>query len=391
MYLYLFLKIYFWKVNLYFTFACLCLVSIISNENDICIFWKIKDFSIFDLIFSVLTCEFYPALFLINTMYMLTWAWMKDHHLQLNLAKTELFVLLAKPTLQHDHPARFINNYPIKFSQKSWGNFWWPADFQRAIAKTARSCRFALHNIRKIRPFLTEHAAQLLVQALVISRLDYCNALLAGLPSNTIKPLQMIQNAAARLVFNEPKRAHVTPLLISLHWLPVAARIKFKTLMLAYRTATGSAPSYFHSLMTIYIPSRSLRSASERRLVVPSQRGSKSLSRTFSFIVPGWWNELRTPSGILNPWQFSSNTWKLISSIINIYKPFLSLTLLFSLNSHRLTRICSEQCLEICIPSTSFVCLPLYNVSLIVFLNCRAPWINKCKCVFFLYGIYISG
>ncbi len=58
--------------------------------------------------------------------------------------------------------------------------------------------------IRKIRSFLTEHAAQLLVQVLVISRLDYCNTLLAGLPSNTIKPLQMIQNAAARLVFNEP-------------------------------------------------------------------------------------------------------------------------------------------------------------------------------------------
>ncbi len=77
--------------------------------------------------------------------------------------------------------------------------------FKEHIAKIARSCRFALHNIRKIRPFLTEHATQLLVQALVISRLDYCNALLAGLPSNTIKPLQMIQNAAARLVFNEPK------------------------------------------------------------------------------------------------------------------------------------------------------------------------------------------
>ncbi len=167
--------------------------------------------------------------------------------------------------------------------------------FKEHIAKTARSCRFALHNIRKIRPFLTKHAAQLLVQALVISRLDYCNALLAGLPSNAIKPLQMIQNAAARQVFNEPKRAHVTPLLISLHWLPVAARIKFKTLMLAYRTTTGSAPAYFHSLMTIYIPSRSLRSTSERRLVVPSQRGTKSLSRTFSFTVPGWWNELPTP------------------------------------------------------------------------------------------------
>ncbi len=125
--------------------------------------------------------------------------------------------------------------------------------------------------------------------------LDYCNALLAGLPSNTIKPLQMIQNAAARLVFNEPKRAHVTPLFVFLHWLPVAARIKFKTLMIAYRTTTGSAPSYFHSQLQIYIPSRSLRSASERRLVVPSQRGSKSLSRTFSFTIPGWWNDLPTP------------------------------------------------------------------------------------------------
>ncbi len=144
-------------------------------------------------------------------------------------------------------------------------------------------------------PFLTEHATQLPVQALVISRLDYCNTLLAGLPSNTIKPLQMIQNAAAWLVFNEPKRAHVTPLFVSLHWLPVAARIKFKTLMIAYRTTTGSAPSFFHSLLQIYIPSRSLKSASERRLVVPSQRSSKSLSRTFSFTVPGWWNDLPTP------------------------------------------------------------------------------------------------
>ncbi len=140
-------------------------------------------------------------------------------------------------------------------------------------------------------PFVTQHAAQLLVQALVISSLDYCNALLDGLPSCTIKPLQMIQNAAARLFFSEPKRAHVTPLFISLHSLPVAAHIKYKTLMLSYRTTTGSARSNFHSLITIYILSRSLRSAGEHHLVVPSQRGTKSLSRTFSFTVPGWWNE----------------------------------------------------------------------------------------------------
>ncbi len=222
---------------------------------------------------------------------------MKEHHLQLNLAKTELLVFPATPTLQHDFtielgsstitPSASVRNLGVVFDDQ--------LTFKEYIAKTARSCRLALHNIRKIRPFLTEHAAQLLVQALVISRLDYCNALLAGLPSNTIKPLQMIQNAAAWLVFNEPKRAHVTPLFVSLHWLPVAARIKFKTLMLAYRTTTGLAAAYFHSLLRIYIPSISLRSASERRLVVPSQRVSKSLSRTFSFTIRGWWNDLPTP------------------------------------------------------------------------------------------------
>ncbi len=168
-------------------------------------------------------------------------AWMKEHHLQLNLAKTELFVLRATPTLQHDFtnnsgpstitPSASVRNLGLIFYDQ--------LTIKEHIAKTARSCMFALHNIRQIRPFLIQHAAQLLVQALVISRLVYCNALLAGLPSNTIKPLQMIQNAAARLVFNEPKRAHVTPLLISLHWLPVAARIKFQTLMLAYKTTTG--------------------------------------------------------------------------------------------------------------------------------------------------------
>ncbi len=187
--------------------------------------------------------------------------------------------------------------------------------FTRKKNILAKLVWFALHNIRKIRPFLTEHAAQLLVQALVVSRLDYCNALLAGLPSNTIKPLQMIQNAATRLVFNEPKRAHVTPLFISLLWLPVAARIKFKTLMLAYRTTTGSAPSYFHSLLRINIPSRRLRSASERRLVVPSQRGSKSLSRTFLFTIGILAGGIIFPSlsGMLDPCQSSSNNWKLIS------------------------------------------------------------------------------
>ncbi len=91
-----------------------------------------------------------------------------------------------------------------------------------------------------------------------------------------------------------------------------------------------------------------------------------------------------SPSGLLNPWQFSSDTWKLISSVITWLllkkkkKPSLSFLnfALFLLTSHCLARICSEQCLYICIKSTSCVCLPLYNVSLIVFLNCKSLWIK---------------
>ncbi len=79
---------------------------------------------------------------------------------------------------------------------------------------------------------------------------------------------------------------------IVLHWLPIAARIKFKALMFAYRTTSGSAPLNLNSLLQTYVPSRSLRSASERRITVPSQRGTKSLSQTFSLTVPIWWNDL---------------------------------------------------------------------------------------------------
>src|SRR4029434_9628807 len=68
--------------------------------------------------------------------------------------------------------------------------------FTDHIASVSRSSRFALFTIRKISPYLTQNATQLLVQTLVNSRLDYCNALLTGLPACVVRPLQMIQNAA---------------------------------------------------------------------------------------------------------------------------------------------------------------------------------------------------
>ncbi|KAK3546958.1 hypothetical protein QTP86_005538 [Hemibagrus guttatus] len=222
-------------------------------------------------------------------------SWMTAHQLKLNPTKTELLVIPGDPSPAQDL-AISLNNSMISPSATAH-NLGVTMDnqlsFSSHVTNVTRSCRFLLYNIRRILPFLSTQTTQVLVQSLVISRLDYCNSLLAGLPLNAIHPLQMIQNAAARLVFNLPKFSHTTPLLRSLHWLPVAARIRFKTLMLAYKAKNGPAPSYLKALVTPRTAPRSLRSASTAQLVPPSLRvKGRYTSRLFSVLAPRWWNEL---------------------------------------------------------------------------------------------------
>jgi len=90
--------------------------------------------------------------------------------------------------------------------------------------------------------------------------------------------------------FNQPKRAHVTPLFIELHWLPLAARIKFKSLMLAYKVLNGTAPICLNALAKAYVITRSLRSSQDCRLAVPTPRLRQS--KLFSCVIPRWWNDL---------------------------------------------------------------------------------------------------
>ncbi|XP_058500255.1 uncharacterized protein LOC131469275, partial [Solea solea] len=222
---------------------------------------------------------------------------MSDHHLKLNLDKTEFLFLPGKGSPTTDLTITLHNS--VVAPSHTARNLGVTLDDHLSppanIAATARSCRYMLHNIRRIRPLLTQKAAQVLVQALVISRLDYCNALLAGLPACAIRPLQLIQNAAARLVFNLPKFSHTTPLLRSLHWLPVAARIRFKTLVLAFHATNGSSPAYIQDMIKTYTPARPLRSALANRLAAPSLRGSQrhsQNSRLFTVLAPKWWNKL---------------------------------------------------------------------------------------------------
>ncbi|KAK3538429.1 hypothetical protein QTP86_001770 [Hemibagrus guttatus] len=208
------------------------------------------------------------------------WEWFasyldgRSYQLKLNPSKTELLIIPGDPSPAQDLAISLSNSMisPLATARNLGVTMDNQLSFSSHVTNVTRSSRFLLYNIRRIRPFLSTQATQVLVQSLVISRLDYCNSLLAGLPLNTIRPLQMIQNAAAQLVFNLPKFSHTTPLLRSLHWLPVAARIRFKTLMLAYKAKNGPAPSYLKALITPRTAPRSLRSTSTARLVPPSLR-----------------------------------------------------------------------------------------------------------------------
>ena len=99
------------------------------------------------------------------------------------------------------------------------------------ISKTASVCFFHLRRLRQLRGVVTDEVMKQLVTSLVLSRLDYCNSVLYGLPASTLAPLQRVQNAAARLVLRLDHRAHIKPALQSLHWLPMKARIEFKIML----------------------------------------------------------------------------------------------------------------------------------------------------------------
>ena len=117
------------------------------------------------------------------------------------------------------------------------------------VTKVAAICYYHLCRLRQIRRHVGSEIATQLVLALVISRLDYCNAALAGLPQTTIAPLQWVQNAAARLIFELGPREHITPCLLQLHWLPVRWRIQFKLYCIMHSVFNGNCPSYLTDIV----------------------------------------------------------------------------------------------------------------------------------------------
>ena len=132
------------------------------------------------------------------------------------------------------------------------------------------------------------------MHAFIMGRIDYCNSLLHGLPTTHINKLQRVQNAAARLICSTPRFSRITPVLYSLHLLPVRFRIVFKILIITFKAIHGQAPDYICNLIRVKNPSLyGLRSNCQVLLVPPSTKTKKTLgNRAFTAAAPSLWNKL---------------------------------------------------------------------------------------------------
>jgi len=153
------------------------------------------------------------------------------------------------------------------------------------VKRTVSPCFAALRQLRQIRRAVPTATFQMLVVALVHSRLDYGNAVLVGIPTYLVRRLQSVLNAAARLIYHLRPYDHISDALATLHWLRVPERVQYKIAVLTFKVLDDSAPRYLGPLVAVTdLPGRrSLRAASTctSRLVAPPIKLSTVGSRAF--------------------------------------------------------------------------------------------------------------
>ncbi len=149
--------------------------------------------------------------------------------------------------------------------------------FSSLVKAVTKSAYYHLKNIARISSFVSSQDLEKLVHAFITSRVDYCNGLL---PEKSVRQLQLIQNTTARILTRTRTSEHNTPVLRSLHWLPVTFRIDFKALSL-----NGLGPTYTADLLTEYKPNRPLRSLGSSQLEIPRVH-TKQGESAFSYYEP---------------------------------------------------------------------------------------------------------
>ena len=221
------------------------------------------------------------------------------NYLKLNDSKTEFFVAASNHSLKlldTQNTQLTIGDSTINLSSviRNLG-----CHFDSNMSLTAhvnvlrRNILFQMKNLWRIRRYINKETCHHAVRALILQRLDYCNALYLQLSANDISRLQRLQNSAARIIFAVGRRVEAQPLISSLHWLTIEKRIIFKILLYIYKSINNIAPNYISNKLTPYEPGRTLRSSSDTTRLLDDRCNIVAGERRFPVAGVKRWNSLK--------------------------------------------------------------------------------------------------
>ena len=234
--------------------------------------------------------------------------WMNDNKLKLNPDKTEFIIFgseLVRSKLSHLFPVDFLGNLisPVDKVKNLGVIFDASFNFSAHVSSICSSCYYHIRDFARIRRYLPKSTSILVANALVGSRIDYCNSLLDSISEFDIKRLRSVQYSLCRIINRTSRfsREHMSPHLKALHWLPIRQRIQFKWFVMTYKIVNFGLPPYFNPYFVPFSSSKfTRRSNSDKKFlnrdVVPFDRKVHKCKSHYdsSFYVSGpvRWNRL---------------------------------------------------------------------------------------------------